>query len=64
MGIYDLKAHLSHIPGIEELTMQYGNGGATEIYTMGDVNIEVPAQTPPHKIAEALVNPFIKKKLN
>jgi hypothetical protein len=64
LGIVNLKEQLAHIPGINNLTMQYGQG--TEIYTMGDIEVEVPAMATPEEIAKALANPFDnpKKKLS
>lgn len=66
MGIYQLREQLKHLPGAQDLTMQNGNGGKTEIYIMGDVRVELPAGSSQSAIEAALMNPFedVKKKLS
>lgn len=55
MSIHDLRQGLKHIPGSQDLVMQYGNGGATEIYIMGDVHVELPAGSSNAAIESALL---------
>jgi len=40
MGLREVKDRLSHIPGIESLTVEQRNG--TEIYSLGDQRFEIP----------------------
>lgn len=54
MGISDLRRDLCHIPGTHELIMQYEDGGATEVYSMGDVRAPVPCGSGQAEIAAAL----------
>lgn len=56
MGIADLKEHHKHIRGIDGLSMQYGDGGKTEIYVMGDVRVELPNGATTDQIGAALLN--------
>lgn len=56
MGIADLRQQHAHIPGIQGLTMQNGNGGKTEIYVMGDVRVELPTGSSSDSIGTALQN--------
>lgn len=59
MGLHETKNALSHVPGIDSLTMQYGAAG-TQIFIMGDVKVELPADATNSDIAAALLaNPFL-----
>lgn len=67
----DLRNRLKGRPGADKLTMNYGDGGKTEIYTMGDIVKEFPAGTDHYEVATALENPLLanpfeisKKKLS
>jgi hypothetical protein len=60
MGIASLKAELAHIPGIGSLTMRAGQNGRTEIYQLGDVEVELPAGARSERVATAFAS---KKKL-
>lgn len=65
MGIANLKDQLKHIQGINTLTMRYGDGG-TQIFKIGDNEVELSAMATSAEIEAALTNPFdfSKKKLN
>ncbi len=65
MGIADLKEQLKHVKDINALTMRYGDGG-TQIFKIGDIEVELPAMASNAEIEAALTNPFefSKKKLN
>ena len=67
----ELREKLKGHPGASELTMTYGNGGATEIYTMGDIVKEFPAGVDHEIVAQAMASPLLanpfeisKKKLS
>lgn len=73
----DLRDRLKFLPGAKDMTMHYGQGGKTEIYTMGDIVKEFPAGADHNEVAAAfenhdsttvvvLANPFetSKKKLS
>lgn len=64
MGIAELKEQLAHLQGINDLTMRYGDGG-TQIFKMGQTEVELPAMASHDEIEAALTNPFdySKKKL-
>jgi hypothetical protein len=49
MGIAQLREQLG-----ADLTMQVGEGGKTEVYTLGDKTAQVPAGSSPTQIAAAL----------
>lgn len=53
MSIAGIKNALSHIPGIQSLTMHYGASG-TEIYTLGDKSVTLPANAVANEIENAL----------
>jgi hypothetical protein len=40
MGIHNLREELKHVPGGKDLTMRYGSGGRTQIYTVGEEELE------------------------
>lgn len=40
MSINTFRQALAHIPGGPEMTMRYGNGGRTQIFQIGDLEIE------------------------
>jgi len=58
MGIASLRESLKSFPGASSLTMNYKDGGRTEVYSAGETSIEFPAGTGEAEIAEAF-----KKKL-
>lgn len=53
MGIVHIKQALAHVPGIDSLTMQYGDKGA-QVFKWGDMSVEVPANS-----SEAVVSAAI-----
>jgi hypothetical protein len=44
MSIESIKAALLHLPGVSELTMQYGGGGTDNIFKLGALRVPVPAK--------------------
>jgi len=58
MGIASLRESLKSFPGASSLTMNYKDGGRTEVYAMGETSIEVPAGASDTEVADAF-----KKKL-
>lgn len=65
MGIAALKEQLKHLNGINTLTMRYGDGG-TQIFKIGENEVELSAMATSAEIEASLTNPFdfFKKKLN
>jgi hypothetical protein len=64
MSIQAVREALKHIPGGKSLTMRYGNGGRTQIFMIGDLEIETgPDATPAdiERLYEAGLE--LKKKL-
>lgn len=59
MSINNLRESLSHIPGGKDLTMRYGKGGLTQIFTIDDKEIELGPDATAQDIEDAL-----KKKLS
>lgn len=59
MGVYELKAALSDIPGIETLTVGRADNG-NQILTVGDKSVEVGPMASVDEIRLALQNPFIR----
>lgn len=59
MGLDQIKARLSHIAGIDDLTVKPTERG-NQIYTLGDVNVEIPTTDRRHVnyLAGKLSNPF------
>jgi hypothetical protein len=41
MSINNFRQALSHIPGGANMTMRYGNGGRTQIFQIGEDEVEV-----------------------
>lgn len=59
MSINNLRESLSHIPGGENLTMRYGQGGRTQIFTIDGKDVELGPDATAQDIEAAL-----KKKLS
>jgi hypothetical protein len=60
MSIQAVREALKHIPGGKSLTMRYGAGGRTQIFMIGDYEVEVGPDATPSDIEAALER---KKKL-
>jgi hypothetical protein len=60
MSIQAVREALKHIPGGKSLTMRYGSGGRTQIFMIGDDEVEVGPDATPSDIEAALER---KKKL-
>jgi hypothetical protein len=60
MSINAVREALKHIPGGANLTMRYGNGGRTQIFVIGEDEVEVGPDATPTDIEAALER---KKKL-
>jgi hypothetical protein len=60
MSIQAVREALKHIPGGKSMTMRYGNGGRTQIFMIGDEEVEVGPDATPSDIEAALER---KKKL-
>jgi hypothetical protein len=54
MSIQAVREALKHIPGGKSLTMRYGNGGRTQIFMIGDDEVEVGPDATPSDIEAAL----------
>ena len=59
MSITAFRQALSHIPGAANMTMRYGHGGRTQVFTIGEDEVEVGPDATPADIEAAL-----KKKLS
>jgi hypothetical protein len=59
MSINNFRQALSHIPGGANMTMRYGNGGRTQIFQIGEDEVEVGPDASASDIEAALT----KKKL-
>lgn len=42
MGVHDLREQLRHIPGGRDLTMRYEDGGAIQVFKIGDDEVRLP----------------------
>jgi hypothetical protein len=60
MSIQTFREALKHIPGGSNMTMRYGLGGRTQIFIIGDDEVEVGPDATPSDIEAALER---KKKL-
>jgi hypothetical protein len=60
MSIQAVREALKHIPGGKTMTMRYGAGGRTQIFMIGDDEVEVGPDATPSDIEAALER---KKKL-
>ena len=60
MSINALRESLSHIPGGSNLTMRYGHGGRTQIFKIGEEEVEVGPEATASDIEAALE---LKKKV-
>jgi hypothetical protein len=60
MSINAVRQALKHIPGGSSVTMRYGPGGRTQIFVIGDDEVEVGPDATPSEIEAALER---KKKL-
>lgn len=54
MSINALRESLSHIPGGSNLTMRYGHGGRTQIFTIGEDEVELGPDATASDIEAAL----------
>ena len=59
MGVWQLRQALSHVPGINRLTMA-NTGHGTQILQLGDRMVEVAGSATTQDIEQALANPWIK----
>ena len=59
MSINTFRESLKHIPGGSNMTMRYGNGGRTQIFSIGDEEVEVGPDATAQDIEAALE---LKKK--
>ena len=59
MSINTLREALSDIPGGMQMTMRYGSGGRTQVFTIGDQEVEVG----PDATAEDIRDALTKKKV-
>lgn len=41
MSIQAVRDALRHLPGGDKITMRYGDGGRTQVFTIGDQDVEV-----------------------
>lgn len=62
MSIHSIRQDLKHLPGGAGATMRYGDGGRTQIFTIGDVTVEVGPEATSRDIEAAFHE--AKKKLN
>jgi len=60
MSINAIRKALEHIPGAKNLTMRYGLGGRTQIFTINDEEVEVGPDATAADIEAALES---KKKV-
>lgn len=60
MSIQAVREALKHIPGGKSMTMRYGAGGRTQIFQIGEDEVEVGPDASPSEIEAALER---KKKL-
>lgn len=60
MSITAFRQALSHIPGAANMTMRYGSGGRTQIFQIGEDEVEVGPDATATDIEAALES---KKKL-
>lgn len=60
MSINVIREALKHIPGGRNMTMRYGQGGRTQIFMIGEDEVEVGPEAGPSDIEAALEH---KKKL-
>jgi hypothetical protein len=54
MSIQAVREALKHIPGGKTMTMRYGAGGRTQIFMIGDDEVEVGPDATPSDIEAAL----------
>jgi hypothetical protein len=54
MSIESIKAALLHLPGVSELTMQYGGGGTDNIFKLGALRVPVPAKASVEEVIAAI----------
>lgn len=59
MSINAVREALKHIPGGANVTMRYGQGGRTQIFMIGEDEVEVGPEATPSEIEAALE---LKKK--
>lgn len=50
MGVHDLREQLKHIPGGRDLTMRYENGGAVQVFTIGEDEVRLPGSMSPRAL--------------
>lgn len=55
MGIVNIKQALAHVPGIDSLTMQYGDKGV-QVFKWGDMSVEVPANSSEAAVGAAITS--------
>lgn len=53
MSIQSIREGLKDIPGAHTLIMNYEQGGAVEVYTIGEKSVRVPAASTAAQIREA-----------
>ena len=51
MGIHDLRQQLKHIPGGRDLTMRYEDGGAVQVFKIGEDEVRLPGSQFPNAAA-------------
>lgn len=54
MSINAVREALKHLPGGKDLTMRYGSGGRTQIFMIGEEEVEVGPDATPQDIEAAL----------
>lgn len=62
MSIQAIRDGLKHLPGGKTATMRYGEGGRSQIFTIGDVSVEVGPEATSSDIEQAFHE--AKKKLS
>lgn len=53
MSISEIREELKAVPGAHTLIMSYEQGGAVEVYTIGEKSVRVPAASTAAQIREA-----------
>lgn len=62
MSITNFRQALAHIPGGANLTMRYGQGGRTQVFTIGEEEVEVGPDATAGDIEAALEAALEAKK--
>ena len=60
MGIHNLREELKHLPGGQDLTMRYEDGGSVQVFKIGEDEVRLPGSIVP---TAGAIEAELKKKV-